>query len=119
VLVRQDLPTVQIAVQAVHAALEASRQFLLPDSEHPHVVLCGVASEERLLTAADHLFRWNVRYALFREPDRANEATALATEPLRGERRELLNRFRCLSREDFLAVSVSKQGPSGSCRERP
>jgi hypothetical protein len=119
VLVRQDLPTAQIAVQAVHAVLEASRKLLLPDSEHPHVVLCGVASEGRLLRAADHLFRCNVRYALFREPDRANEATALATEALRGERRELLNRFHCLSPEDFLAVSASKQEPSGSCRKRP
>jgi hypothetical protein len=102
------LPTAQIAVQAVHAALGASRQLLPPDSEHPPVVLCGVASEERLLAAADHLFRQNIRFTLFREPDRADEATALATEPLCGERRRLLNRFRCLSREDFLANDPSR-----------
>lgn len=105
-LVRLDLPAAQIAVQAVHAALDASRQFLPPDAEHPHLVLCGVASQERLLAAADHLFRRDIRYALFREPDRANEATALATEPLHGERRRSLERYRCLRREDFLAVPV-------------
>jgi hypothetical protein len=104
VLVRSDLPATQIAVQAAHAAIEASRQFLLANSEHPNLVLCGVGSEVRLLAAADHLFRNGVRHALFREPDRANEATALATEPLSGERRHALDRFRCLHQEDFLAV---------------
>jgi hypothetical protein len=106
-------------VQAVHAAIDASRQFLPPHSEHPHLVLCGVASEQRLLRAADHLFRWNIRYALFREPDRAGEATALATEPLGGDRRQLLERFRCLRREDFLAMPAVEQEPGGSCRAGP
>jgi hypothetical protein len=108
-----------MAVQAVHAALEASRQLLPPATEHPHVVLCAVASEERLLTAADHLFRGNIRYTLFREPDRANEATALATEPICGERRRLLSRFRCLRREDFLAGPDGLQEPSGPGHDRP
>jgi hypothetical protein len=49
--------------------------------------------------------RKGIRHALFREPDRSNEATALATEPLCGERRRALDRFRCLRQEDFLAVS--------------
>jgi hypothetical protein len=119
VLVRHDLPTPQIAVQAVHAALEASRQFLPPDSEHPHVVLCGVASEAHLLSAADHLFRWHIRCALFREPDRAQEATALATEPLWGERRRLLQRFRCLRREDFLVIPASEQESKAFRQEPP
>jgi hypothetical protein len=116
VLVRRDLPAAQITVQAVHAALEASRQFLPPDSEHPHLVLCAVASMERLLAAADHLFRCGIRYALFHEPDRAQQATALATEPLADERRRLLNRFRCLGREDLLAAA--EEGPSGPRRGR-
>jgi hypothetical protein len=104
VLVRRDLPAAQMAVQAAHAAIEASRQFLPANSEHPSLVLCGVASEERLLAAADHLFRNGVRHALFREPDRAHEATALGTEPLCGEHRRALDRFHCLHQEDFLAV---------------
>jgi hypothetical protein len=108
-----------MAVQAVHAALDASRQFLPPDSEHPHVVLCTAASEERLLTAADHLFHSHIRYALFREPDRAHEATALATEPLCGERRRVLKRFRCLRREDFRTDPDVSQEPSGPCQDRP
>ncbi|MCI0639056.1 MAG: hypothetical protein L0Y72_20615 [Gemmataceae bacterium] len=102
----------------MHAAMEASRQFLSTDSDHPHLVLCGVASEVRLLAAADHLHRHDIRSALFREPDRANEVTALATEPLTAEKRRFLHRFRCLSRQDFLVVPDLKHEPRGSCRER-
>jgi hypothetical protein len=101
VLVRTDLPPSQIAVQAIHSAIEAARRFLPPDSEHPHLVLCSVASAERLLAAADYLFSRSVRHALFREPDRDNEPTALATEPLAGDRRRLLDRFRCLTARDL------------------
>jgi hypothetical protein len=101
VLVRTDLPPGQIAVQASHAAVEAARRFLPPDSDHPHLVLCGVPSAARLLAAADYLFRRSVRHALFREPDRDNEPTALATEPLAGDRRRPLDRFRCLTARDF------------------
>jgi hypothetical protein len=118
VLVRHDLPATQITVQAIHAALEASRQFLPHDCEHPHLVVCGVASEERLLKAADHLFRNKVRHVLFREPDINHQPTALATEPLHCERRRLLDRFRCLRREDLLAAA-SEQGPITPCRENP
>ncbi len=98
--------------------MEASRQFLSASSIHPHLVLCGVASEKRLLAAADHLYRHGIRCALFREPDRANEATALATEPLTAEKRLLLDRFRCLSRQDFLVAPDLEHEPRGSCRER-
>jgi hypothetical protein len=121
VLVRQDLPPVQIAVQAAHAAVEAARQFLLPDSDHPHLVLCAVASEVRLLAAADHLFRRGVRHALFREPDRGGEATALATEPLAGERRRVLDRFHCLRPEAVRAAPAPgpEANPPGGCRPEP
>jgi hypothetical protein len=81
-------------------AVEAARRFLTPDSPHPHLVLCGIASEERLMAAADHLFRHDVRFTLFREPDRDNQATALASDPVYGERRQWFERFRCLHRED-------------------
>ncbi len=119
-LVRQDLPATQLVVQAAHAAIEASRQFLPPDAEHPHLVLCGVPSERRLLAAADRLFHHRIRFALFREPDRAAEATALATEPLAGDRRRPLERWRCLRLEDLLAAArVPDSRESDGERPRP
>ena len=110
-----DLPATQIAVQAIHAGIEASRRFLSPESEHPHLVLCGVSSEARLMAAVDHLFRSNIPYALFREPDMGGAATALATAPLSGSQRQVMSRFHCLQDSEFRPVSEIERG---SCDPR-
>jgi hypothetical protein len=102
-------------VQAAHAAIEAVRQFLSADNSHPHLVLCRVSSEQALLAAADRLERAGIRFSLFREPDRANEFTALATEPLSSERRAVLARYPGLTRSDLLSTSEST--PTGSLKE--
>ena len=115
---RRDLPAAQIAVQAVHAAIEAARHFLPPDQTHPHLVLCRVGSERDLLAAADRLERLGIRFQIFREPDRADEATALATEPLGPERRGPLARYPCLTRADLLAAPESEPEPRGSAPRR-
>ena len=94
-----------MAVQACHAAIDASRHFLSLDSDHPHLVLCSIASEERLLAAADHLFLADIRFQLFREHDLNIEDTELATEPLRGEVRRKLERYRCLKAADSHSIS--------------
>jgi hypothetical protein len=114
VLVRRDLPPTQIAVQAVHAAVEAARHFLPSGHPHPHLVLCRVASERDLLSAADRLERCGVRFQLFREPDRTDEATALATEPLGPDRRALLARYPCLTHTDLMAANLTQPEPRGS-----
>lgn len=82
-------------------------------------MLCGVESERHLLHAADRLFLNDIHFALFREPDRGGEPTALATEPLPPSRRGLLARYRCLIATDFLAPDRAKGpgGPSGSGAE--
>lgn len=102
VLVRRDLPPTQIAVQASHAAIEAARLLLPADSDHPHLVLCGVRSADRLLAAADFLYLNQVPHAVFREPDRGGEPTALAAGPVTGDRRRLFARFRCLTVADLV-----------------
>lgn len=75
-------------------------------------MLCRVASERDLLAAADRLERAGIRFALFREPDRDNEATALATEPLPPERRAVLARYPCLTRSDLLAAPEAQGVPA-------
>ena len=106
-------------MQAVPAAVEAARRFLPPDRPHPHLVLCRVASERDLLAAADRLDRLGVRLELFREPDRAGEATALATEPLGPSRRGALARYPCLTRSDLLAAPGGEPEPGGSAPRPP
>jgi hypothetical protein len=105
------LPAAQIAVQTVHAAIEAARQLLAPSHPHPHLVLCRVSSERDLLAAADRLDRVGIRTCIFRESDRNGEATALATEPLGPARRGPLARYPCLTRSDLL--SAPQSGPCG------
>ena len=111
---RRDLPATQIAVQAIHAAIESTRLFLPPSHAHPHLVLCRVASERDLLSAADRLERLGIRFQLFREPDRRCEATALATEPLGPDRRAALARYPCLTRSDLLSAPETEPEPRGS-----
>ena len=85
-LVRTDLPCEQIAVQAIHAALESFRSIclgqlccLVGDTEHPHVVLCGVESEEMLLQECASMASKGINLTEWREPDKNNELTAVAS----------------------------------------
>jgi hypothetical protein len=48
------------------------------------------------------LFRSKIQFALFREPDLGGQATALATEPLSGDRRAAMQRFRCLRDSELI-----------------
>ena len=96
VLVRKDLSTPQISVQACHACIEACRSFITNTSDHPHLVLLGVKGEQQLYNSARKLDKAGVQYRIFTEPDRNGEATALATEPIFGEQRHLFRSYRCL-----------------------
>lgn len=98
-LVRVDLPASQQIVQAVHAAYDAGRFFCGRDDTVPSVVVCGTSSEESLLREAGRLAAYGIRAVLFREPDRSNEATALATEPLEEAFRRIFSKWKLLERE--------------------
>jgi hypothetical protein len=73
-----------------------------------------VSTERDLLAAADRLDRAGVRFQIFREPDRGDEATALATEPLGPDRRAPLARYPCLTRSDLLSAPEAEPEPRGS-----
>jgi hypothetical protein len=118
VLVRRDLTPTQIPVQAIHAAIEASRHFLSPEHQHPNLVLCRVSSERDLLAAADRLDRLGIQFKIFREPDRSSEATALATEPLGSYRRRFLARYPCLTHRDLLAAINLEVESRGSTMQK-
>jgi len=96
--VREDLSSNQQAVQAIHAAVEATRQGLIPtDIEHPSLVLCGVPNEAALASLRRKLDLLGLRYVSFTEPDIGNQHTAVAIEPLTKNQRRDLKHLRLLN----------------------
>lgn len=93
---RTDLPGAQKTVQACHAVIEATRHFLTPDLPHPHLTICGVKDEAALLHERSRLEALGVNLLGFNEPDRDNQLTAIATEPLSGSKRRLMRRYKIL-----------------------
>lgn len=97
VIVREDLSGPQKVVQAVHAAIEACRNYLDDEENHPSVIVLGVKNEEKLKKVEWELYeRGDCHYEVFREPDRGLEMTAIATGPLYGGGREIFKRYQLL-----------------------
>jgi hypothetical protein len=99
--VRQDLSHPQQVVQACHAAIEAVRLLLPQHLPHPHLVVCGVPDERHLYQCIERFRRLGISHSPFHEPDRGDELTAIATEPIYGPRRRLFRRYRCLGQTGF------------------
>lgn len=97
VFVRKDLTHSQQVVQASHACIEASRVFLEPDTEHPHLVVIGVKNQNKLKKCIEHLKQLNICHEEFIEPDIGNEITAVATVPISGDIRTHLAKYCLLS----------------------
>lgn len=89
--IREDLSTPQQIVQTAHAAHEAGETF----GQHSHMALIGAGTEQSLLKIAEHLDRNDIKFKLFFEPD-IDSYTAIATEPLAGDRRKPLRRYSLL-----------------------
>ena len=82
VLVRDDIPPVQKAVQIAHAALHAGFAFEEP-ADISSIVLCSVPDEAALLAAAERLGRHGVDHRMFYEPDFGPMGhSALASRPI-------------------------------------
>jgi hypothetical protein len=95
-LVRKDLSPEQQAVQSCHAAIEASRWLIPLDIEHPHVIICGIDNQSKLNQAISKIKEADIRYQPFYEADIDNELTAIATEPVYGEKRGIFKRYNLL-----------------------
>lgn len=82
VIVRKDLPRLQIAVQACHAALHAGFAFEEP-VDVSNLILLTVPDLASLEYAAKRLDRYGVDHRMFYEPDFGPMGySALATRPL-------------------------------------
>lgn len=78
VIVRNDLPRSQKAVQAIHASAEL---ILRKDSlcwNNGTVVYLKVRDENELLNLEDSIKKRGIEYSYFREPDLGHEMTAIA-----------------------------------------
>lgn len=83
-------------MQGCHAVIEAARLFLDLNAVHPHLVMCGVRDEQQLKREVARLEHLGVQHAVWREPDRGNEITAIATCPLYGAARKPMQRYKLL-----------------------
>lgn len=79
-------------MQACHAAIESTLEYH-NYQEHPHLCLCSVDSLSQLETAINKLKAADIPFKIWREPDRNNEITAIATAPLQGDARIALKSF--------------------------
>lgn len=64
--------------------------------EHPSVILLGVRDEDELHRVRKHLIDRNVRHVHFYEPDRDDELTSIACEPVFDDGRKAFKKFRLL-----------------------
>jgi hypothetical protein len=96
VIVRADLPSNHLAVQAVHAGIAATFAYGEPHKTHPHLVLCVVKDEHELTEAFERLKEVGCRCCAYHEDDMHNQMTAVATAPLYGPERKPLRKFKLL-----------------------
>jgi hypothetical protein len=89
--VREDLTTAQQIVQTAHAVDDVNKQC--PHAPGNYMVLCGANDEQELMAIAQQLIEERIEHVMFYEPD-VNGFTAIATEPLRGNRRKPMQRYR-------------------------
>ena len=94
VFIRKDLPNPQKIVQASHAVLEISRNYLRKWEEHPSVLVVGVNSEHQLKKFSKKVQDKGFRVIEFFEPLFENQMTSFAVEPVLEE--EKIN-FRCFN----------------------
>ena len=99
VVIRRDLSFAQQAVQAAHAVIEATRQYIKPDDTHPHLVILTVADEERLNRVVYRLQDNSIPFQTFIEPDIGDQLTAIATAPVCGDNRRLFRKYALLTGE--------------------
>lgn len=92
-VVREDLPGPQKVVQSAHAVFELAKEGIL---EHPSLIAMAVKDERKLKKVMSSLIDKGIQFKIFREPLHNGEITAIATEPLVGDRRKALRRLQLM-----------------------
>jgi hypothetical protein len=98
VFVREDLSSPQQIVQSSHASARIGELF----HSDTNIVLIGVRNEDHLKTVAGHLECSEIQYHMFYEPD-IDGYTAIALEPLMGEKRKPMKKYQTLKESPLLS----------------
>lgn len=114
VFVRKDLSHPQQVVRACHAVSESTRFYPPPDGVIPNLVVIGINDESRLVKTASKLDKIGIRYKTFIEPDRDDEATAIATEPIFDDARHHFKNYTLLGSGGVVSSSYHLQGEERS-----
>ena len=91
---RKDFSPSQQTVQLSHACIEAQKRFS-PD-RHPSIVALATKSEAKLKQVIQECIDNGIDFVIFRDTIHRNEITAVATEPLYDEKREVFKRYQLL-----------------------
>ena len=76
----------------VHAATDAGREFGIP--EYCNLVLLKIKNQEGFQNLKQKLIDQKIRHTIQIEPDLDNEETALATEVISGDMRNIFREYR-------------------------
>lgn len=106
VFVRQDLPNPQKIVQASHAILEVSRNFLNKWEEHPSVLVIAAKSETQLRNFSKKIRDKGFRCIEFYEPLFENKLTSFAVEPVLEKEKENFKCFNLIRESAFTKPAI-------------
>jgi len=90
--IRDDLSHAQQIIQTAHAVEKLFHKIEIP-LKMSHVVLFSASSEEDLFIASEWLSFHEIRHSMFFEPD-IGAYTSIAVEPLTGDRRKIMKKFK-------------------------
>lgn len=90
--IRKDIPIHAQIIQTAHACLQSAAPKTVNS-----IVLFEVKNEEHLIKTNEYLKSRGIKTYIFFEPDYDTGYTAIATEPLHGEDRTIMSRFRLWS----------------------
>jgi len=90
--IRKDIPIHAQIIQTAHACLQSDKPKTVNS-----IILFEVKNEEHLIKVNEYLKDRGLKTYMFFEPDDDMGYTSLATEPLHGEDRTIMSRFRLWS----------------------
>jgi hypothetical protein len=90
--IRKDIPIHAQIIQTAHACLQSDKPKTVNS-----IVLFEVKNEDHLIKTNEYLKSRGIKTYIFFEPDYDTGYTAISTEPLHGEDRTIMSRFRLWS----------------------